>query len=149
MRRELAVPGVAQHCIETPLLGLAGKERDAHLLRRPDIGGQFRQHGDAARNMEAADAHRKAGRQEGPGEVDGAGELVRLDADEADQRPAAVLANHADDLFGSHPAICLVIGMRRMSTSVAQHLAPLASSASALRQASVLDGSAERNHWIG
>jgi len=84
-RLELPVPGIAQHRIEAAVLGLAGKEGDAELLRLPNIGRQLRQHGDAAGDVEAADADLQAGGQELPGKVDGARKLVRLDADEADQ----------------------------------------------------------------
>ena len=62
-------------------------------LRRAHLRRHLRQHRDAAGDVEAADADRQAGGEERPGEVDRAGELVRLDADEADQGAAAGLAD--------------------------------------------------------
>ena len=60
-RLERAVVGVAQHLIEPVFFRLAGEKRNAHLLRGFDVGRQFRQHGDAAGDMESADADRQAG----------------------------------------------------------------------------------------
>ena len=93
-RLERAVPGVAQHLVEPALLGLAGEERDAELLRLADLRRHLRQHGDAAGDVEAADADRQAGGEERPREIDRARKLVGLHADQADQRPAAGLADH-------------------------------------------------------
>ena len=93
-RLERAVRGVAQHLVEPALLGLAGEERDAHRLRRFDVGRQFGQHGDAAGDVEAADADRQPGVEERPRQIDRARKLVGLHADEADQRAAAFAADH-------------------------------------------------------
>ena len=120
---ELAVPGIAQHLVEAGVLGLAGKERDPELLGGADIGRQLRQHGDAAGDVEAADADRQAGGEELAGEIDGARELVRLHPDEADQGAAAFAADHADDLVGPHPPVGLVIGVEADFDVRAQHLA--------------------------
>ena len=54
-------------------------------MRLLDLGRHLRQHREAAGDVEAADRHRQAGREERRREVDGAGELVGLDADQADQ----------------------------------------------------------------
>ena len=99
--------------------------------------------------MEAADADRQPGGEERPGQIDGAGELVGLHADQPDQRPAARLADLADDPVRPHPAVGLVIGMQADVDVGPSTLRRCASSAKPLRQASVLDGIAERNHWIG
>ena len=107
------------------LLGLAGKERDAERLRLADVGRQLRQHGDAAGDVEAADADRQPGREERPREIDRARELVRLHADQADQRLAAGLPDHADDAVGPNAPVGLVIGVQADLDAFAQHAAPL------------------------
>jgi len=94
--------------------------------------------------MEAADADRQAGSQELPGEIDGARKLVRLDADEADECAAAFPADHADNRLGPHAPVRLVVGVEADFDVRAQHLAPAGVSASPFRQASVLEGMAER-----
>jgi hypothetical protein len=91
--------------------------RCLHLL------GHFRQHGDAAGNVEAADADRQTGSQEGPGQVDGAWELIGLHADKTDQRLAAGLADHADNAVGPHPPVRLIVGMQLHLDAGAEHLA--------------------------
>ncbi len=47
-RLHLAPPRVAQHVVEPALLGFAGKQGNAERLRLAQLGGHFRQHGDAA-----------------------------------------------------------------------------------------------------
>ena len=90
-RLQRAVPGVAQHLVEPTFFGFAGKQRDAKLLRLADLRRHFRQHRDAARHMEAADADRQAGVAELARKIDRARKLVGLHADEADQaRPPAL-----------------------------------------------------------
>ena len=82
--------------------------------------------------------------------IDRARKLIGLDADEPDQRPAAVARDRADDAVGAHPAVGLVIGVEAQLDVVAEDLAlARASSASPLSAASVLEGIADRNHWIG
>ena len=71
-----AVPGIAQDLIEPTLLRLAGEEGNAERLRLAHILGHLGKHGDAAGNVEAADANGQSGSQEGPGEVNGAGKLI-------------------------------------------------------------------------
>ena len=110
----------------------------------------LRQHGDAAGDVEAADADRQPGGEERPREIDRARKLVRLHADQADQRLAAGLADHPDDLVRPDPPVGLVIGVQADVDVRPEHLAAAAqSSARPFRQASVLDGIAERSHWIG
>ena len=89
-RLQCARPGVAHHLVEPALLGLAGKERDAERLRLAHLRRHLGQHRDAARDVKAADAHRQAGGQKRPRQIDGARKLVRLHADQADQRATAL-----------------------------------------------------------
>ena len=60
--------------------------------------------------MEAADHDLHAGRAQGPRDIDGAGEFVRLRADDADQADAAILGDAARDLARAHAGIGLVHG---------------------------------------
>ena len=82
-------------------------------------------------------------------EVDRARKLIRLHPDEADQRAPAAPLEVANDAARHDAAIGFVIGVELDRHSRAQHLARLASSARLFMQASVLEGNAERNHWIG
>ena len=99
--------------------------------------------------MEAADADRQAGGEERPRQIDGARKLVGLHADQPDQRPAAGLADHPDDPVRPDPPVGLVIGVQADLDVGPSTWRRCASSARPFRQASVLDGIAERNHWIG
>jgi hypothetical protein len=58
--------------------------------------------------MEAADHHVDAGLAQRPRDVERAGELVRLHADQADHAEAAVLRHEGDDSVGAHARIGLV-----------------------------------------
>ena len=98
--------------------------------------------------MEAADTDRQARDEEGAGEVDGTGKLVGLHTDQPNEPAAAAPADHADDAVRADAAVGLVV-CSRISTSGPSTCRCLASSASPLRHASVLEGRAERTHWIG
>ena len=124
-RLERAVPGIAQHLVEAALLGLAGEERDAELLRLAHVLRHLRQHGDAAGDVEAADADRQPGGQELPRQVDGARKLVGLHADQTDQRPAALLADLADDPVRAYAPVGFVVGMQADFDAGSQHVAAL------------------------
>jgi hypothetical protein len=60
--------------------------------------------------VEAADADRQTGRKEGAREVDSAGKLVGLNANQRDQRLATAPFDVADDPVRPHPPVRLVIG---------------------------------------
>ena len=124
-RLERAVPGVAQHLVEAALFGLAGEEGDAERLRLAHVLRHLRQHGDAAGNVEPADADRQPGGKERPRQVDRARKLVRLHADQADQRLAAGLADIADDPVRADPPVGLVIGVQADLDARSQHVAAL------------------------
>ena len=111
-RFERAVPGVAHHRVESPLLRFAGEERDAHRLRLAQLHRHLVEHGDAAGDVEAADHDRNPRGQERAGEIDGAEELVRLHADEADERAAAGAADHRNDFVRAHAAVGFVVGVQ-------------------------------------
>ncbi len=51
--------------------------------------------------------------------------------------------------LGPHPAVGLVVGVQTDLDAGPKTFRRLASSARPFRQASVLEGMAERNHWIG
>ena len=123
-RRELSVPRIAQYVIEPAVFGFAREEGNAQLLRLAHVARHLRQHGDAAGNVEAADADRHSSGKERPRKIDGARELVRLHADEADQRPAAFLADHVDDPVRPNAPIGFVVGVEADVDSGPEHLAP-------------------------
>jgi hypothetical protein len=76
-------------------------------LRRDDFRRALRQHGDAARGMEAAHDDLNAGIAELPADIDGAWELVRLHADQADHGAVRFL-QPADQLFEADDGIGLI-----------------------------------------
>ena len=75
-RPERAVPDILQHLVEPAVFAFAGKERDAHCLRRFQIVRQLRQHGNTAGHVETAGADRQPGGEERAGEIDRARKLV-------------------------------------------------------------------------
>ena len=124
-RLQLAVEGVTQHLVEPALLGLAGEERDAHLLGGFDVGRKLRQHRDAAGDMESTDADRQADVEKRLGQIDRARKLVRLHADQPDQTAPALAADHVDDLLRLHPAVGFVERVQADIDARSQHLAAL------------------------
>ncbi len=73
--------------------------------------------------MKAADGDRQPGGKERLRQIDRARKLVRLHADQADQRAAAVAADHADDLLGPDPPVGLVIGVQADLDAGPEHFA--------------------------
>src|SRR5262249_30986626 len=98
--------------IEATGLGFTGEEADPERLRLAHLGWHLRQHGETARNMEAAECDRPTRGEEGSRQVNSARELVRLETHERDQRVAPLLCDLANDLLGSYPTIRLVVGMQ-------------------------------------
>jgi len=74
--------------------------------------------------VEPAGQHRQASRKEGTREIHRARKLVRLNANQTDQRPAASLADRADDPLGPNPAVGLVVGVQLDVNFRAEDLAP-------------------------
>ena len=122
-RLHFAAPGVDENLVEPPLFRFAGEQRHAHRLRLPHLGGHFRQHGDAARNVESADADLHPFGAKLPGDVEGAGELVRLHPDDADQRPPAAALQVADDPGRRDAPVGLVVSLDGEVDAGAQNLA--------------------------
>lgn len=94
--------------IVDPPFRLAREDRDAEVERSLNVGRDVWQHRQAAADVEAADAHGNARLAERPRDVDGARELIALDADEPDQAPAARLADRGDHPIRPHPCVGLV-----------------------------------------
>ena len=88
-----------------------------------ELRRHFRQHGDAARDVESADADLQAGGAKLPRDIERARKLVRLHADDADQRPPAPALEIADDPAREHAAVGLVVGVDFDPDARAQHLA--------------------------
>jgi hypothetical protein len=74
--------------------------------------------------MKTADADRQAGGAERPGEIERARELVRLDADQPDQRPSAGPTNRPDDAVGADALVGLVKGVEANFDLGPEHLSP-------------------------
>ena len=108
-RLEGARDGIAQHLVE-PALGLAGEQRDAERLRAVEIGIDAVEHADRAGDMEAADADRDAARAQRRGDIERAGKLVRLHADQHDHAGARAL-DHAREAIGADAGVGLVEGV--------------------------------------
>ena len=75
-------------------------------------------------HVEPAGQHRQASRKEGTREIHRAGKLVRLNANQTDQRPAASLADRADDPLGPYAAVGLVVGVQLDIDSRPKDLTP-------------------------
>ena len=122
-RLQLAVPGVEQHFVKSVLLGFAGEHRNAERLRLDDLRGKLGQHGEAPGDMEAAETDLIAGRSKLTRDIHSARKLVRLNPDDADQRPAAPALEISDDPAREHAAIGLVVGVDLDPYARAQDLA--------------------------
>ena len=83
-RRKLASGGVLQHRFE-PALGLAGKHGDAQIPAGVEIDRTPVKHRQASRHMKASHDDGNPGVPERPRDIESAGILIRLDADEPNQ----------------------------------------------------------------
>ena len=110
-RLHLAAPRVAKHLIEPMLFRCACEQSYAACLRLFELGRHFGQHGDAARHMKPADTDLNAGVAELAREVHRAGILIRLHADDADQRPPTAPLQVADDPFRMDAPVGVIIGL--------------------------------------
>jgi hypothetical protein len=119
-RLDRAGRGIAQQGVAA-LLELARIERDAKVERRLQVGLHRAEHGETARHMEAADRDRQAGRPQRPGDVEGAGELVALHADQKDETEIAVPPEAFDDLLRPDPGVDLVERIDVDVDVIAQH----------------------------
>jgi hypothetical protein len=89
---------------------LAGEQRDPHRLGLAHLGRHFRQHCDGAGDVESADADLHARRAKLARDVHRAGKLVRLHADDADERPSAAALQVADDSARHDATVGFVVG---------------------------------------
>ena len=105
-RLEFAIERVAQHGVE-PAFRLAGEQAASQRLRLAQICGRLRQHGEAARHVEAADGDGDAAAAKAPRQVEGARKLVRLHADEFDEARAR-RSDGGGDFLGSYAGVGLV-----------------------------------------
>ena len=105
------------------LFRFAGEQRDAHRLRGRQLFRHLRQHRDAARDMEAADAHLQARGAKLAREVNRPRILVRLRPDDADERPPALPLEVANDAARHDAAVGFVVGLDVDPDAGAQHLA--------------------------
>ena len=149
-RLQRAVAGVPQHLVEPALLGLAGEKRDAERLRlrafpaasraasRSSPTRETRRCIPAIRRPETAAPDRRRAET---------GSTARRPSRSARRRPARRIAR----MMRSGRTRWLVSSKvwRRIAVSGPSTRRRLASSASALRQASVFDGIAALTHWIG
>src|SRR3984957_3860585 len=105
------------------LLGFAGEHRNAERLRLDDLRRKLRQHGEAAGDVEAAKTNLIAGGAKLTRDIHGAGKLVRLHPDDADQRPAAPALEVANDPAREHAAVGFVVSVDLDPHPGAQNLA--------------------------
>ena len=101
--------GVGEHVGEAPLR-LPGEQGDSEVERLFQRIRRLGQHGEATRDVEAADADRNARRAQGTRDVHDARKLVRLHADETDEPPSARLGDLVGDAVGPDAGIGLVNG---------------------------------------
>ena len=101
---------VAQDLLEAAFLRFAGEDERAEIERPLHLRIDLRQHREGAGDMEAADPDGHAELAEDAGQVERAGELVRLHADQH-HHSGAGFADIARDLLRPHPAIGLVDGV--------------------------------------
>ena len=105
------------------LFRFAREQRNAERLRLLELGRHFRQHGDAARDVKPADADLEAGVAKLARDIEGARKLVRLHADEADQRTPAAALEIANDPARHDATVGLVIGVDLDPHAWTEHLA--------------------------
>ena len=88
----------------------AGEQDDPEIERRFEIVRHFRQHREAAAHVKAADHHGNPGGAEFTGDIERAGKLIGLHADETDEAGFGIadLANGALDV---DDGVALVIGL--------------------------------------
>lgn len=111
-RLEFAVVSVDENLIQAAIFGFTREERDAARLGIDQILRHLLQHGDAAGDVEPADAHLKAGIEKGLGDVDGTRELIGLHANQGDERLSAVPLDLLNDLLPANARVGLVNGMQ-------------------------------------
>ena len=109
-RTKLAARGVEQHLVEA-FLGLARVNRNAEILRGFDVSRDLFQHGQATGDMEAAEHHLDSRLAQRARNIYGAGEFVRLHADNPDQTETAIFGDAASNRAGAYARVGLVHGV--------------------------------------
>ena len=146
-RPHAAREGVLQHHIEAAL-GLAGEQRNPERLRFDEIVGHLRQHREAAGDVKPTDGHLHATGAKSPRQIDGVRKLIGLDADQTNQAPAALGGDLAGDSLRSNSRVGLIYDRNLDFDILAEDRRLRQSSDSPCITASVLEGIAERNHWM-
>ena len=118
---------------------LARIEHNAEVERLLEFGGQLFQHGHAAADMEPADRNRDALRPKLARDRHGAGKLIRLDADKADDARMVRSVYALGDSLDGNLDVHVVVGVHLDRNVLAQHVLIRA----------VLGNGVERRHGIG
>ena len=106
-RRKLAPGRVSQYSLE-PAFGLSGKHGDAQLSASVEIDRAPVKHREASRHMKASHNDGYAGVPERPRDIESAGVLVRLNADEANKTEIAVRSQTGEKSRRVHSGVGLV-----------------------------------------
>ncbi len=101
---------ILHHLVDAALFGFAGEQAAPHVERDFQVGLHFRQHGDAAGNVKAADHHRNTGLAKRPRQIERARELVRLRANQPHHAEAVMPLELGDDVFDADPVVGFVDG---------------------------------------
>src|SRR5262249_49381942 len=91
-------------------LRFAGENGDAELVGDFDVSLDLGEHGEAASDVKAADAHLDTVGAEATRQVERPGELVRLHADKPDKAKAAIAGDAFDDIARPHPDVGFIDG---------------------------------------
>jgi hypothetical protein len=106
-RLQRPVRGVPENQVH-PAFQLAGEHADAQFERFLQIGLHLRQHRQTAGHMKAADHHRHTIGTERAGDIERAGILIRLNADDPDQAESVVTPKQGAQLLDFDAGVDLV-----------------------------------------
>ena len=149
-RLQRSAPGIAENLVEPAVLGLAGEQARYRVLGPREFRGapraawQYSRRRGTRRGRPAARRQGKAGQDPRRG---GTGSIGRQPGRSARGRPTLRIIRMMRS--GRTRRLVSSYVLSSISTSGPRILRRRASSASPLRQASVLDGIAERSHWMG
>ena len=108
-RRQIPGGRILDYPVHPPFR-LAGEQRDAEIQGVLQIGLHVRQHGEAAGDVKSADYHLNAGRAQRAGDVERAGKLVGLHADQPDHAEPGIVLDLLDHPLDRHARVGLVEG---------------------------------------
>src|SRR5579864_672588 len=109
---EPAVPGVEEDGVEAAF-GFAGEQQNAEIQGFLQFGRDGGEHGEAAGDVESADGDLDVRGAQLAGKIEGAGILIRLDADQGDQRSGAFffkLSQSAGDFIHAKAGVGFITG---------------------------------------